>query len=128
MRVTGRYSCGVVVLRVQVDHDQDGDRKKCQPYEGDWFVIENDIDWHTAAQQKVQQDERLGRVRRKTRISPKLMPPDIIKTQQMVTNTGPAAPVSLSAQFSTLLKHRITSVPEFRISGMFRGEQQRSGL
>lgn len=58
--------------------------------------------------------------------SPKDIPPNTINTQQIATNTGPAAPVSLSAQCSTLLKHRITSVPEFRISGISRGEYRRS--
>lgn len=36
----------------------------------------------------------------------------------MATKTGPAAPVSRSAQCSTLLKQRIARVPESRIRGI----------
>jgi hypothetical protein len=49
---------------------------------------------------------------------PKEIPPSTIRTQQMATKTGPAAPVSRSAQCSTLLKHRIARVPESRIRGI----------
>lgn len=49
------------------------------------------------------------------RTSKNANPPVTIRNQQMLTNTGPAAPVSQSAQYSARLKHPMTTEPHVRI-------------